>query len=194
MISRRWFLSAFVVVFMAGSLIFVASKKDYVFRFSESQLQEKLNARIPWSQSYLFIFDVTLDNPRVDLIDGSDRVAGGIDVLLNIKIGDSAAPLRGAVDLSGDVEYRSEEGAFYLTDPVIEALRIAGVPERYSDRTHHVISLALAEYFKTRPIYSLEGTDASKVAARLLLKDVMVKDEHLIVTLGVQKKQELYKK
>ncbi len=75
----------------------------------------------------------------------------------------------------------SERGEFYLTDPVIEALRIQGVPEQYADRSREVIARAIAEYYKTRPIYSLQGTDASKVAGRLLLKDAAVKNEELIV-------------
>ena len=147
-----------------GGVVWTAARNNYEYRFTEPQLQEKLGARLPLTTTYLFIFDVTLDGPRVDLIEGSDRIAAGIDVILNIKLGDSAVPLGGAVDVSGAVRYQPESGEFFLTDPIIEALRVDGVPDRYADQSRSVIESALGEYYKTRPIYTLEGTDAAKVA------------------------------
>ena len=90
--------------------------------------------------------------------------------------------------MSGAIDYQPDRGEFFLTDPVIEALRIDGVPDRYAEQSRNVIESALAEYYRTRPIYTLKGTDAAKVAGRLLLKDVTVKDEQLVVTLGLNKK------
>ncbi len=185
--SRRWIMLSVLAVLLIGGVVLIAAQNDYEYRFTEPQLQEKLGARLPLTRTYLFIFDVTLDGPRVDLVEGSDRVAAGIDIILNIKLGDSGVPLAGAVDISGAIDYQPETGEFFLTDPVIEALRIQGVPERYADQSRSVIESALAEYYKTRPIWSLEGTDAAKMAGRLLLKDVTVEDEELVVTLGLNK-------
>lgn len=187
MTSSRWTMISVLAVLLIGGAVLVASQNDYEYRFTEVELREKLGERLPLTKTYLFIFDVTLDAPRVDLIDGSSRVAAGVDVLLNIKLGDSGIPLGGAVDISGAIDYEPETGDFFLVDPVIEALRIQGVPERYADQSRSVIESALAEYYRTRPIYTLEGTDAAKIAGRLLLKDVTVKNEELIVTLGLNK-------
>ncbi len=187
MTKRYWFISSFVAVLLIGGGVFFAAKKNYEYRFTELQLQEKLGQRLPFNKTYLYVFDVTLDGPRVDLIEGSDRVAAGIDIVLNIKIGGGAVPLTGAVDLSGAIDYQSETGEFFLIDPIIESLAIDGVPERYADQSRSVIESALAAYYETRPIYTLEGTDAAKVAGRLLLKDVTVRNEELVVTLGLDK-------
>lgn len=171
----------------AGAFLFLF-EKDFVFRFSETDLRERVDDSLPWSERYLFIFEVTVDNPRVDLIDGSDRVAGGVDLLLNIDFGGNAVPLTGAVDVVGGVQYQSEGGEFYLIDPEIENIRIQGVPDRFSNQANAAISMALTEFYRTRPIYSLDDTDASHLAARLVLKDVVVEDEHLVVTLGRKEK------
>ena len=185
--SRRWIWIAAIAVMVIGGVLFIAAQRDYQYRFTEQQLQQKLSARLPLTSTYFYIFDVTLDGPRVDLVEGSDRVAAGVDIMLNIKIGDSDVPLGGAVDVSGAIDYQPESGEFFLADPVVEALNIDGVPDRYADQSRSVIESALTEYYKTRPIYTLEGTDAAKVAGRLLLKKVTVKDEELVVTLGLNK-------
>lgn len=187
MTSSRWTMISVLAVLLIGGGVLVASQNNYEYRFTETQLQEKLGERLPLTKTYLFIFDVTLDQPRVDLVEGSDRVAAGVDVLLNIKIGGGGVPLVGAVDVSGAIDYEPDTGEFFLTDPVIDSLRIQGVPDRYADQSRGVIESALSEYYEARPIYTLEGTDAAKMAGRLLLKDVTVKDEELIVTLGLNK-------
>lgn len=178
--------SILAVLLIGGALLTVA-QSDYEYRFTEPELQEKLGARLPLTKTYLYIFDVTIDEPRVDLVEGSDRIAAGVDIVLNIKLGSSGTPLGGAVDMSGAIDYQPARGEFYLTDPVIETLRIDGVPDRYAEQSRSVIESALVEYYRTRPIYTLEGTDAAKVAGRLLLKDVTVKNEQLVVTLGLNK-------
>lgn len=172
---------------VVASAYFLLREREFVFRFSEPQLREKLDDRLPWSERYFFIFEVKLDNPRIDLIEGSDRVAGGVDATLNIVVNDNLRPLSGAVDLSGTVDYVREEGAFYLADPVVENVKIAGIPPRYANRANDAISSALGAFYKSRPIYTLAGTDASKQAARLLLNDVVVENEHLVVTLTLAK-------
>jgi hypothetical protein len=176
-----------VVLALIAAGFFFLRDQEFTFRLSESELRERLDDRLPWSERYYLIFEVTVDNPRVDLIEGSDRVAGGVDATLNIFINNNPQPLSGAVDLSGSVKYVREEAAFYLTDPQVENVRIAGVPDRYANKANEAISSALSAFYKSRPIYTLEGTDASHQAARLLLKDVTVKDEHLIVTLALDK-------
>ena len=78
---------------LIGGALLMASKSDYEYRFTESELQEKLGERLPLTKKYLYVFDVTLDEPRVDLTEGSERIAAGIDVVLNINLGSSTTPL-----------------------------------------------------------------------------------------------------
>ncbi len=174
-----------LVIAAGAAAFFFLRDQEFVFRFSEADLRERLDDQLPWSERYYLIFEVTVDNPRIDLIEGSDRVAGGVDATLNITINDNPQPLSGAVDLSGSVRYVREEAAFYLADPQVENVRIAGIPDRYANRANQAISNALGAFYKSRPIYTLEGTEAADRAARLLLKDVTVKDEHLVVTLAL---------
>lgn len=159
--------------------------KEYTFRFTEAELQEKLAERLPLRKTHLFIFEVVLDNPRLELIEGSNRVNAGLDVILNIRISDEPLPLGGELDVSGGVRYEATDGQFFLTDPVVENLSVQGVPAKYTDRVNSVLTLAIGEYFSDRPIYTLNDSDVKTATAKLLLKNVVVEDRVLIVTLGV---------
>ena len=176
-----------LISIIAAAFLYLRDR-DVTIRLSEPQLRERLDDRLPWSERYFFIFEVTFDNPRIDLVEGSDRVAGGVDATLNIYVNNNPQPLAGAVDMSGAVRYARDEAAFYLADPQVENVRIVGVPDSYANKANDAISNALAAFYKSRPIYTLEGTEASKQAARLLLKDVTVENEHLVVTLSLAKK------
>jgi len=159
--------------------------KEYVFRFTEAELQEKLSERLPLHKTYLFIFTVVLDEPRLDLVEGSDRVNAGLDVTLNIKIDDEPLPLGGELDVSGGVRYHAPEGQFFLTDPVIENLSVQGVPTTYTNRVNTILTKAIGEYYADRPIYTLRSSDVKTATAKLLLKSVVVEERVLIVTLGL---------
>ena len=176
---------AIVVLLTLGGLYYYFAGKEYVYQFTEAQLQQKLSAKLPLSRRYLFIFEVTLDHPRVSLVDGADRVAAGLDVILNIHVNDSPVPLGGTLDVSGGVSYDAEQGAFFLTAPVIEKLQVQGIPAQYTNKASQVLAKALGDYYRTHPLYTLSPTRAKQAAARLVLKDVEVRDQTLIVTLGI---------
>ncbi len=173
------------VVLALGGLFYYFSGKEYVYRFTEQQLQEKLSAKLPFSRRYLLVFEVTLDNPRLLLVDGSNRIAAGMDITLNIHVNDSPTPLGGTVDLSGTLAYDSAKGKFFLAAPVIENLEVEGLPAEYAKKASTVIAQALGDFYRTRPVYTLSRSDMKQAAARLALKDVVVRDKVLVVTLGI---------
>lgn len=184
----RWSLPATIatIVISIAAIAFVAMReREISLSFTQSELLDKLDRRLPWSKTYLFIFEVTLDNPRVDLLDGDDRIVGGVDVTLNVYLADEPVPLGGAVDMSGGVRYEPETGSFFLTDPRVENVRIAGVPDRYANRANEAISLALQDFYNEQPIYVLSPHDARTATARLVLKDVYVENEKLFLKMSL---------
>jgi hypothetical protein len=161
------------------------SGKEYVVKVTELQIQDKMQETLPLTKTYLFIFQITLDSPRVELVNGSDRIKAGLDLTLNIQLGNENKPLGGSVDASGGVRYVSSEGSFYLTDPVVEHLTIQGVPQEYTDRVTKVVESALAEYYSTHPAYQLKAGDLKQAAAKLVLRGVIIENQELVVTLGI---------
>ncbi|MEN8132687.1 MAG: DUF1439 domain-containing protein [Pseudomonadota bacterium] len=174
-----------VVLAIGASGYFYFSSKEYVVRIPEKQLQEKLEEQLPFSKSHLFIFQVTLNSPRVTLTSGSDRINAGLDFILNIKLGSEEKPLSGSLDASGSIKYEPEEGQFYITDPIIEQLSIQGIPEKTISKAEAVIQKALAGYYTTHPIHELKADNIKQAAAKLLLKNVLVENKELVIVLGI---------
>ena len=179
-----WLFALVLCLFAVGAYSYFSGREREI-RLSEAQIREKLASRMPVRKEYLLIFEVTLDNPRVELVDGSNRIAGGLDVTLNIGLKSERAPLGGTLDLSGGVRFDSDAGKFFLTDPVIDRLNIQGVPERFTEKVNQVLTKALSEYYLNHPIYTLNAFDVKQGAAKLLLKKVAIESKQLIITLGL---------
>lgn len=88
------------------------------------------------------------------------------------------------MDASGGVRYERETGAFHLTDVEVERIELPGLPDEHEPRVRAAVTLALRAYYDRNPIYTLRPTDTRRAAARLLLKDVTVRDDRLLLTLG----------
>ena len=174
-----------VILALAIGLYSYFAGREYVFRFTEDELKVALSKQLPIRKSYLLIFEVVLDHPRVTLVEGSDRVNAGLDIILNIHVNDEPLPLGGSIDVSGGVRYDHEAAAFFLTDPVVEQLALQGIPEEYAQGATRVLTRALGDYYRERPIYTLSPTDLGQAAARLVLKDVAVQQQQLVITLGI---------
>lgn len=180
---------AFVVVIilmalMAGAYYYF-SGKEYVVRLSESDIQRKLEEKLPLTKTYLFIIQVTLNNPRVHLENGSKRVNAGLDVIFNITLNNHPKPIGGTVDVSAGILYLAEKGQFFLTSPIVEKLEVQGIPQQYTDKANMALTKALAEYYAKHPIYTLNTANTKQAAARMILKDVIVENKQLVVTLGI---------
>lgn len=167
------------------ALYFYFNSREYVVTIPEQTIREKLDERLPFSKTYFFFFEITLANPRLALDSENNRVATGLDLVLNMQVNDNKKPLGGSVDVSGTIRYVSEEGSFYLSDPSIENLSIDGIPDKYKSKASAVIEKALTHFYSTRPIYTLKAGDVKQAAAKIVLKSLKVQEKNIVVTLGI---------
>ena len=177
-------VSIVVAVVLIGLLAggYYLSGKEYVVRLSETQIVDKLKEKLPLTQQYLLVIQVTLDNPSVHLINGSKRVNAGLDVVFNVPL---VPPINGRIDVSGGIRYLAERGQFFLTDPVVEDLEVPAIPAEYMEKFSTALTKALAAYYADHPIYTLNTGDVKQAAAKMVLKDVTVENRELVVTLGL---------
>ena len=173
-----------LIVLFAGTYYYFSGKK-YVVRLTESDLQSKLEENLLLTKTYFFIIQVTLNNPRVHLKNGSSKVDAGLDDIFNITLNKHSKPLGGSVDVSGGILYLAKKGQFFLTDPVIENLTVQGIAPKYIRNAKNALTKALAEYYKNNPIYTLRVIDAKQVVAKMVLKSVIIENKELLVTLGI---------
>ena len=138
-----------IIMIIVGVLYFRG--KEFVIRISESELKNKISEKLPYSKTYLFIIEITLSNPRIDLISGSDIINAGLDVVLNIRVNNEEMNLGGCVDLSGNIKFNSDSGEFFLNDPIVEKLNIQGIPERYLENANKAIGFVISRQSHSTP-------------------------------------------
>lgn len=176
-------LLALLLLGMAGYLFY--SGKTYEVRISRDQIEQGLAEKMPIQKTYLYIFDLTLDNPRVALEQSNGLIKAGLDIRLKILGREEAREFNGSVDASGALKYVAGDGQFYLSGLVIDKLTIEGLDPQKTGKVRGILQTALGEYLAARPIYTLKGDEFKGVAAKLVLRDVKVSDDELLVTLGL---------
>ena len=160
---------------------------------TNEQTKDQLNKRFPITKSHLLILSVTYQDPRVVLHEGSDKVTVGLAVVLNstihIKVGDRP-PVRlenlgGSCEVTASFRYEPSEFSFYLDSATIDKLHLQGVPDKYLRIVEGLSLKAASEGLRKHPVYTLRDESAKKAVARMLLKDVVVRDGKLHTTLGL---------
>lgn len=177
-------LLGLIALFLLCAYLYFANR-EYVVTIPQETIVEKLNEKLPLTKTYLLFFDLTIENPRVDLGIGENRIGVGMDLLLNIRVKGGDKPLGGSVDVSGTIKYSPEEGAFYLAEPEIESLSIQGLPEKHKSKVSTIVKTGLTKFYSSRPIYKLKSSDVKQATAKLVLKNLEVQDESLRITLGL---------
>ncbi|UHQ55062.1 MULTISPECIES: DUF1439 domain-containing protein [Microbulbifer] len=174
---------ALLLLIAAGYIYF--SGKEVELRISEAQILETLESNLPLTRTYLVIFDLTLDNPRIALNAETGRVNAGLDITLDIKSREGSKGYRGAADVSGVPSFVAENGEFYLQQIVVENLEIEGMDDKQLARARNAVQVALTEYYRNHPIYRLKDNSARQRLARMALKDINIEGNELVVTLGL---------
>lgn len=176
---------AVITLLLLIGAYFYFSGKEYSIRLTEPVIQTKLAEKLPITKTYLLIFQLTLSNPRVQLNNGSSSVNAGLDVVLNITIGENSKPLGGTVDVSGGIRYAAENGQFFLTNPKIENVEIQGIKPKYTNKVNASVTKFLNEYYEKNAIYTLKSSDKKQAVAKMILKNVIVENKELVITLGI---------
>ncbi len=150
---------------------------------SKDQIVEHLSQKLPATKTYLYIFQVTYDAPRVELVEASKRINAGLDISVRVALLDDPEPLRGRIDAAAGVRYEPNEGAFYLQDPTIENLELDGLPTEWANKARDLVAQGINSYFSSHPIYRLTERQSHR-AARAVLQEISIEKDHVILLLG----------
>ena len=157
--------------------------KRYDVVITQNQIDDALRTKFPVTKRHLLIFQVTYSNPRVTLLQQSNRIEVGLDADLNIELNER--PLGGTAIVTAGMSYRNETHQFFLSEPVITKLEIRGVPQKHLDKVTRFASDAAREYLQEFPVHTLKAKDVKSATAKLLLKDVQARGKEVHVTLGL---------
>lgn len=174
------------LVLIAGvaTTVYLLQGKRYVVELTEPQLQAQLDQIFPIEKSYL-IFALRLFEPQVHLVEGADRVTFGVKAALNVRLEGEPKNLGGEGAITAGLEYNPKDYSFYLHDPRLERLEVQGIPVKHVEAVNALAERLARTRINRLPVYTLSRDDLKQVAARLVLKGLVVRDEKLVITLGL---------
>ena len=186
-VKKLGFLLGFVVVALV-CVFFFFKRTGYEITIPQEKIDETLSEKFPISKNYLVVFSITYSNPEVTLLSKEDRVQVGLDATLNIALSGEKSDLKGGATLTGGIRYDNEAQEFFLNEVKFERFEIQGVPEKWLDKVTEIGEILARELVEKQPVYRLENLeikDGKTAVAKLLLKDFEVREQEILVTLGL---------
>jgi hypothetical protein len=141
------------------------------------KIQETVQKRFPIEHNAL-VARATLSPPQVYFQGQNTGVK--LDYSANLL----AKSLKGTVDFNGLLAYRGNEGAFYLENIVIESITANDAKLSEEDTIWGVVKNLLSNYAAKNPVYVLNQDETREQVAKMLMKRIGVRDDHLVVVLG----------
>lgn len=174
------------LVVLAAALVaagWLLWRGEAVVSLGQAELQQAIRLGFPVEKTALAVVQVRLSDPVVTLRESSDRIELAVRVEAGLK--DLGRPSRGTADVSCRIRFEPSEGSFYADDPRVERLSLDGHPEGLVEKSSGAVTWILQGLLARRPIYTLKSVDTARSVARLVLKDVRVRDGKLRLALGV---------
>ena len=172
------------VIWAVCLLVALAACKDSLRReitFTAAELQAKVAKRFPLERKGQ-LAKVKLRNPNVLLELGSDRIGFRTDVQVKPLLG---GKYQGTMSFDAGVGYNPDKGEFYLVDSQIRELVLDEVPDQYQKLVRDVANQVLGRYLDELAVYRLDPDDFEESVAKLVLKEVAVRDGKLVLSIGL---------
>ena len=186
--KRKLIIAALVIcvciVVGIATAFFVFKGAEFVVALEKEQIQEAIDKKMPYEKSLAFIFKLQARNTTVLLESGSNRIGASTDVLLNMKLNDNDKNLGGYVRSDTGIRYDQKDFCFYLINPVVQELKIQGIPEKYTAVVTGSAKKLLEHYLLDIPVYKINDKNLKLKLAKAVLKKVDVVDGKLVLTLG----------
>lgn len=149
------------------------------------QIQAKLAAQFPIEKTAA-LWTVRLTDPVLSLDEQNNRVGFELAVVAAGLVPDGTGvgfrTLAGRAGVEGRVEYKQEEGAFYLHEPAIRRIEFNDVPADVEAPLRMAAEAAIRIALRDRPIFVLDPKRSDREA---LIKDhllrIWVEKDRLVV-------------
>ena len=147
---------------------------------TEEQIEEKLADKFPIDKASAW-YEAHFDEPLVDLQPGSERVTFALSTTLDF-MGETYS---GTIMMSSGLEYKPNEGSFYLVDSQIEELEIENLDASKISNITTVLSQAVKFGLDKWPVYRLKQSDIKQQLAKTVLQSVIIYDGHIEAVIGI---------
>ncbi len=183
MVKLKILVGSIVMVILFLVLPRLLTSQEFIVSLTQSEIQEKLDEKFPIRKNYFAVLHLFFSKPQVVLREGSDRISFRLNALLDIVV--TKQQWKGTASITTGIRYDPESYSFYLDDPVLDSLEIQGVPIDYMDQVNKAAQSMTKERLRNCRVYTLKEDKLGQQAARWFLKDLVVRDGKLLITLGL---------
>lgn len=152
-------------------------------RLGESQIEGAMGRYLPIEKDFLFgQLGVAIQDADLQLTEGSERA----ELLLQSQVRARSMTWPGNFRVSFALDYEPETATFYLIEPRVEQVNIAGLPAAVSDSVTQYVFPLIQQLFTRVPVYQLDETSSTgQNVAKKTLKKISVQNKHLVLQLGL---------
>jgi hypothetical protein len=171
---KKRLLLLFVI---AGLFVTGCGRFQKTIFIPRATLQNLMNKKFPIDGN-LIIARLTLDTPSVYFKDQR------IGIKMNYRGNFLADEIKGYMDINGQIMYKQEKAAFFLTDLNIEEFEVNGRNFSNEEKIKTVVQNIANNCLEQYPVYQLSQKDFRQKMAKIFLKELTIKGETLVVRLG----------
>ncbi|MFH2012769.1 MAG: DUF1439 domain-containing protein [Pseudomonadota bacterium] len=169
---NRLIIIALCMLFTFSSCAF---QKEIII--PRAKIQEVVSQKFPFDRNIL-IANLTVKAPEVYFKGKS------IGLKLSYNGNFLEEELEGSADFNGNIIYKSQTGAFYLGDLIISDITVNEHNFSEKNKLQKLIDDIISNYLDDFPVYRLNPDDFKENLARLLVKDVFIRNDDVIIVLG----------
>ncbi len=174
-------LTKFAALALAAALSACTTLTEHTVTISQTQLQERLQAKLIAPIKVLNVFEVALSRPMIQLDAGSERMFASLDAVVSNPV---TRALSGKATLSGKLRFDPISQSVLLTQPKIEALTIDGLGARSSELLSVLSQQLGSDLLHDLPLYTLKPDDLRVAGIRFAPKLMRITPQGLQVTLS----------
>lgn len=148
--------------------------------FPLAKLQQSVDKRLPFSQRYLGLFEITADQARLALPAGQNRLSLAADVTVALPL--LGKSWRGKMAISGVLALDNPQNAVTLTEPRLDRLTMDGMDDAYAAQVTQIGNLLARQLLANVPLYTFKPDDLRYAGAAFMPTKIGTKPEQLVVT------------
>jgi len=146
-----------------------------------SQLTAQAAAKFPQRRCLLGLACITMADPIVRLKEGDERL-----FFISRASPEVGARLLegGIIEVAGRPRYDAARGAFFIDAPEVLRMDFAELPLAYRGTATELSRGLLVDYLRQTPVWVLDEHDAHQALAKLVLRQVEVRNGTLRLVIG----------
>jgi hypothetical protein len=177
--ARRGLRVLLLLLSLSAATPATAERRTYTVGAAE--LTREAAARFPQRRCLLGLACVTLADPQVRLRNGDPRLF--LSARATPDVG-AQALAEGTIEIAGKPRYDPTQGAFFMDAPEILRVEFPGLPQATVASVVELTRGLLIDYLRQMPVWVLDEKDSQQALAKLVLREVEVRDGVLRLVVG----------